>query len=123
MSRDEIRGFLMNSTRTLKVATVRTDGTPHVVPVWFVMDGDDIVFTTPSGSVKARNLRARNRVSICVDDEHPPFGFVSASGLATLRMRPDDLVDWTTRVARRYLGDAEAEAAGRRYAAIDDLLV
>jgi nitroimidazol reductase NimA-like FMN-containing flavoprotein (pyridoxamine 5'-phosphate oxidase superfamily) len=62
MSRDEIRSFLMDSTRTLKVATVRPDGTPHIVPVWFVLDGDDIVFSTPSASVKARNLRASNRV-------------------------------------------------------------
>ncbi|WP_026163739.1 PPOX class F420-dependent oxidoreductase [Kribbella catacumbae] len=123
MSSEEIRAFLTTSPRTLKVATVRTDGTPHVAPVWFVLDGDDIVFSTPSRSVKARNLRANQRVCICVDDEQPPFGFISATGSATLHLRPDDLVHWTTRIARRYLGDQAAPAAGKLYAEIDDLLV
>jgi PPOX class probable F420-dependent enzyme len=123
MTREEVRDFLMTSTRTLKLATVRANGTPHVAPVWFVLDGADIVFTTPSTSLKARNLGANRNVSVCVDDERPPFGFVSATGTATLSPQPGDLVDWTTRIAARYLGDAEAVAAGRRNAQIDDLLV
>jgi PPOX class probable F420-dependent enzyme len=123
MTDGEIRDFLMASTRTLKIATVRPNGVPHVAPVWFVLDGDDIVFTTPSTSVKARNLRANQNVCICVDDEQPPFGFVSATGIATLDVEPADLIGWTTRIAGRYLGEAAAVTAGLRNAQIDDLLV
>lgn len=123
MTSDEVRDFLMASTRTLKVATVRANGTPHVAPVWFVLDGEELVFTTPSTSLKARNLTANQHVSVCVDDEQPPFAFVSASGRATLLPHPDDLIAWTTRIAARYLGTAEAVSAGTRNAQIDDLLV
>lgn len=123
MSHQEVREFLLDSTRTLKVATTRADGSPHVVPVWFVLDGDDIVFSASSASLKVRNLRSRPPLAVCVDDERPPFGFVSASGVATLQERPADLVDWTTQIARRYLGQDQAEAAGKRYAIIDDTLV
>jgi PPOX class probable F420-dependent enzyme len=123
MTREQARDFLLASTRTLKVATVRASGMPHVAPVWFVLDGPDIVFTTPSASLKARNLTANPNVCVCVDDETPPFGFVSATGTATLHSHPADLIDWTTRIAARYLGDAAAAEAGARNAQIDDLLV
>ena len=46
MTRDEWHAFVSAGTRTGKLAVVRKDGTPHVVPVWFVLDGDDFVFTT-----------------------------------------------------------------------------
>src|SRR5258705_232539 len=50
---DEVQRFLAYGTRTAKLATIRADGRPHVVPVWFVLDGDDIVFTTGTTTVKA----------------------------------------------------------------------
>jgi PPOX class probable F420-dependent enzyme len=123
MTRAQARDFLMASTRTLKLATVRANGTPHVAPVWFVLDGEEIVFTTPSTSLKARNLGANQQVCACVDDEHAPFAFVSATGRATLLPQPADLIDWTTLIAARYLGEADAVVAGQRNAQIDDLLV
>ena len=50
ITRDGWRAFVAHGTRTGKLATVRRDGRPHVVPVWFVLDGDDLVFTTGAGS-------------------------------------------------------------------------
>ena len=38
MADDEWRAFLLEGTRTGKLATVRADGTPHVTPIWFVLD-------------------------------------------------------------------------------------
>lgn len=123
MSAEETSAFLLASTRTLKIATVRANGTPHVAPVWFLLDDDEIVFTTPSKSLKARNLSANPHVCVCVDDERPPFGFVSATGVASLHPRPADLLRWTTRIAARYLGDDAAVETGAKNAEIDDLLV
>lgn len=123
LSPAEIDAFLRYGTRTLKVATLRPDGAPHVVPVWFVVDGDDLVFTTSSGSVKARNLRADPRISACVDDHRDGFSYVTVFGVATLIPRPADHLQWTTRIAGRYVGADQAEEAGRRYAEIDDLIV
>jgi nitroimidazol reductase NimA-like FMN-containing flavoprotein (pyridoxamine 5'-phosphate oxidase superfamily) len=36
---------------------VRRDGRPHVVPIWFDLDGETLVFTTGGNSVKAENIR------------------------------------------------------------------
>ena len=48
MGDEERRRFMMEGTRTGKVATVRPDASPHVTPIWFVLDGDDVVLMTGS---------------------------------------------------------------------------
>lgn len=40
MTQEEWRAFVSHSTRTGKLSTVREDGSPHIAPVWFVIDGD-----------------------------------------------------------------------------------
>jgi PPOX class probable F420-dependent enzyme len=121
----QVREFLRQGTRTAKLATVGPDGHPHVVPVWFVLDGEHLVVTTMSGSAKARHLARDPRVAVSVDDERPPFAFVALRGTATLHPKPADLLDWTTRIAHRYTAgsDVDADELARRYAVIDDLIV
>ena len=46
MTQVEWRSFLLTGARTAKLATVRPDSRPHVAPVWFTLDGDDLVFMT-----------------------------------------------------------------------------
>jgi PPOX class probable F420-dependent enzyme len=123
MIEDEAREFLCLGTRTAKLATVARDGRLHVTPVWFVLDGDEIVFTTGRNSVKGRNLLRDDRVALCVDEETPPFAFVSIRGRARAIEHADDLLEWTTRIAARYMGPEQADAYGRRNAAPTELLV
>src|SRR5262249_60657137 len=105
MKQEEWRGFLSSGTRTAKLASRRFDGRPHVTPVWFVLDGDDLVFTTQRDIVKGRNIRNDPRVMLCVDDERPPFAFDSIEGTAgTSELPPGTLVEWTPRIAPRYIG-------------------
>jgi PPOX class probable F420-dependent enzyme len=98
MTNTKWRDFLHADTRTGKLATVRRDGRPHVVPIWFDLDGEEIVFTTGRESVKAKNIRRDPRVCICVDDQTPPFAFVQIEGTATLSDDLDELLYWTTHI-------------------------
>jgi PPOX class probable F420-dependent enzyme len=123
MSPAEARAFLLARPRTAKLATVRADGRPHVAPVWFDLDGDQLLFTTWHASVKAVNLRRDPRVSLCVDDEAPPFAFVIVEGLATLSDDLAELRAWATRIAGRYMGLEQAEAFGQRNGVPGELLV
>ena len=123
MTREQIRAFLTEGTRTGKLATTRKDGRPHVVPVWFVLDGEDVVFTTGAETVKGRNIRRDGRISMLVDDERPPFAFVQLNGTATWEDNPSNMLDWATRIAARYMGEDQAEAFGRRNAVPGELLV
>src|SRR3954451_2574367 len=88
MTEDEWRAFVMDGTRTAKDATMRDDGRPHVVPVWFVLDGTEVVFTTGTTSVKGKALRRDPRACVCVDDQAPPFAFVMIEGTVSVS---DDL--------------------------------
>jgi PPOX class probable F420-dependent enzyme len=123
MTTDECRDFLLHGTRTGKIATVRKDGRPHVVPIWFDLDDKTIVFTTGLDSVKAVNIRRDPRVCICVDDQTPPFAFVRSEGTAVLSDDLDALLYWATRIGGRYMGTELAETYGRRNGVPGELLV
>ena len=123
MTPDEWRQFLHFGTRTAKVATVRANGSPHVAPVWFVLNDNELVFTTGAKSVKGKNL-SRNPHVISVDDERPPFAFVLIDSDAIVKEpSPEELLPWATRIASRYVGSEQAEAFGKRNAVAGELLV
>ena len=119
----EQQAFLLEGTRTGKLATVRKDGRPHVVPIWFVLDGDTLVFTTGEASVKAANMRRDPRVAMCVDDETPPYAYIIIEGTASFSTDSDALLYWATRIAGRYMGEDLAEAYGKRNGVPGELLV
>ncbi|MFF4172235.1 PPOX class F420-dependent oxidoreductase [Streptomyces sp. NPDC001744] len=123
MTEEQWRAFVSAGTRTGKLATVRDDGSPHVVPVWFVLDGDDLVFNTGRGTVKGRNLARDGRVALCVDDDTPPFSFVSLFGRAELSEDTEELRHWATRIGARYMGEERAEEFGERNAVPGELVV
>src|SRR3954470_8466232 len=123
MSEQEWRAFVTDGTRTAKVATARKDGRPHVVPVWFVLDGDDVVFTTAARSVKGQALRRDPYACMCVDDQAAPFSFVMIEGPVELSSDLDELRQVATRIGRRYMGDDRGEEFGMRNATEGELLV
>jgi PPOX class probable F420-dependent enzyme len=131
MSKTEIRRFLKKDTFTGKLATVKKDGSPHVVPIWFVLDyqndkdtSENIYFTTFSGSVKAENIQRDNRISICIDDQTPPFSFVAIYGTAKLYpYKQKEVLKWATRIAQRYVGKKGSKAYGKRNSGEGAILV
>jgi PPOX class probable F420-dependent enzyme len=112
MTAEQIRSFISHGTRTAKVATAMKDGQPHVMPVWFVLDGEQIVFTTGAHSVKGRNLRRDPRIALVVEDDEPPFAFVHIRGSVTIKEDLDDLRRFATVIGCRYMGEARAEEFG-----------
>src|SRR5438128_1398578 len=113
MDAAEARAFLAFGGRTAKVATASRKGRPHVAPVWFIVDGDDLVFITTAASAKGRHLRANPRASVAVDDDSFPYAFVVASGSVTLDDEPSDRLEWATRIASRYVPDRSREFGAR----------
>lgn len=122
MTRDEATRFLSEGTRTGKLATADRAGDPHVAPVWFVVDGADLVFTTRVDSVKGRNLRANPRAALAVDDEEYPYHFVVVRGSVEVAQGAVDLLAWTTRIASRYLPAERVDDFAIRNTVPDELL-
>lgn len=125
ISSEAYRQFLMGKPRTGKLASVRADGRPHVAPIWFVLDGEDVIFTTWHTTVKAANLKFSSLLSLCVDDDTPPYAFVIIEGEAHFQETPDptEMLHWTTAIARRYMGDDLAESYGKRNAVAGEWLI
>lgn len=124
MTPSERREFLTNPVRTATLATVRPDGRPHATPVWIALDDDDtVVFTTGTTSVKGKNILADPRVSLCIDDDRPPFAFVVIEGTATVSTDPGDMLSWATRIGGRYMGADRAVEYGRRNGGSGELLI
>jgi|SRR3989304_6285225 len=55
------------------VATVRPDGRPHLVPVWFVVEGEQWYLCTAPNSVKARNLQANPHAALALENGSDPL--------------------------------------------------
>jgi PPOX class probable F420-dependent enzyme len=125
MSGAQVRIFLAGApAHTAKLATVRDDGRPHVAPVWYEVDDEGtIVFNTGESTVKGRNLRRDPRASLCVDDDRPPFSFVLLEGIVELSDDLDDVREWATRIASRYMGEERAEEYGARNGVAGELVV
>jgi PPOX class probable F420-dependent enzyme len=123
MTPEQVRSFMSHGTRTAKVATVMKDGQPHVMPVWFVLDGEQIVFTTAANTIKGRNLQRDPRIALVVEDDEPPFAFVHVRGRVTIHQDPEELRRFATEIGARYMGEARAEEFGKRNAVPGELLV
>jgi PPOX class probable F420-dependent enzyme len=115
--------FLSAGTRTGMLGFVASDGRPLVTPVWFVVDDGELVFATHRDTPKYRALQRDPRVTICVDDPHPPYSFVQVQGVAAVTDDPADVLDNTTRTGARYMGADRADEFGRRNAVPGELVV
>jgi PPOX class probable F420-dependent enzyme len=130
MSKDELVSFLSQGTFTAKLATVKDDGSPHVVPLWFVLDDEgNIIFGTETSSVKGKNILRDPRVSICVDYQEYPYSFVTIFGEAEsfgrYRESPStedkktideskDFLHWMRKISERYVGSEKADRYAKR---------
>ena len=119
----QVRAFLTEGTRTGKLSFLSPSGRPLVTPVWFVLEGDTLVFNTGQDTAKGRALARDPRVSLCVDLEQPPYAFVQVQGEAELSDDLDQLVRTATAIAARYMGPERAEEFGKRNGVPGELVV
>ncbi|MFB8276208.1 PPOX class F420-dependent oxidoreductase [Nocardia colli] len=102
MTDTEWRSFVTAGTRLAHVALTRADGRPHVTPICFVLDGDELAFALSPGSVKGKSLARDPRIAVCVSDEQQPYGFVTIEGHARISAEPARIERVATRIAARY---------------------
>lgn len=117
------REFVTAGTKTGKLAVTRLDGSPHVTPIWFLLDGDDIVLTTHQDGIKGKALRRDPRAALSVDDQQPPYSFVVIEGHVTISEDLDEVRRWSAALGGRYMGAERAEEFGARNGVPGELLV
>lgn len=96
----------------MRLATASAAGEPHVVPVWYELDGDTVRVGTHSRTVKAKNVGATGRAAFCVDVgvRSPGIRAVAGSGRASLVREPARVREAARRIMARYI-DADSASA------------
>ena len=85
------------------MVTLRADGSPHAIPVWYeYRDGEFIVFTS-STFVRVKNVRRDSRAAITVSNHEEPYMYVSAEGPVVITS--EGVAETGLSIARRYMGD------------------
>jgi PPOX class probable F420-dependent enzyme len=99
------------------LSSVSESGAPHLVPTWFVWDGEAIVIVSRPAAVKVRNLRANPRAMLAVGDAEADFdvGLLEARAVLSPEPTPPGLpAGFTAKYAARIdeLGLTPAQFAG-----------
>lgn len=114
MTRTEREAFLAE-TRVAVVSIVDPGNGPLTVPVWYAYEPGGVVrIVTETRSRKAALLRAAGRMGLCVQDETPPYRYVSIEG--PVRFADVDFARDVEALAIRYLGPD----MGRQYLAMTE---
>ena len=123
MTPEETTAFLLTGTRTGKLAWVSQTGAPHVAPIWFILDGDDVIFNTHEDSGKAKALAREGRASLVVDLEEPPYAFVKIDATVSFEDDLDRVKAVATEIGGRYMGADRAQEFGARNGVPGELMV
>jgi PPOX class probable F420-dependent enzyme len=88
------------------LATVGAKGIPYQVLVWYILQADEIVISTPAASYKVGNIRSQPYVSLSIS-EGPRF--ITVRGRATIDDNSPNRLEVYHQIATRYLGAEGAE--------------
>ena len=83
-----------NSKALLYLATLMPDGSPQVTPVWFSADDEYILINTNQGRVKDKNMKARPKVAMTIQDPNDPYRYLGIRG---------EVVDYRTEGADEHI--------------------
>ena len=101
----QVADFLSEGPRLGRLATTGKDAEPHVVPIWFRVDGKNIHIHSMKESGKVANILDNPRFSLVVDKDVPPYKGVTIRGSAAI-LSGDDF-DWKPMIgelAAAYMG-------------------
>lgn len=105
----EERAKFLNEHRLCVVGYEREDGPPSLSPVYYVMDGDDLLISTTASRAKAKAVRRNPQVSVCVLGEAMPFPYLTLYGEA--RIEEGDAAGVMMRIGERMSGNPVPESA------------
>jgi PPOX class probable F420-dependent enzyme len=100
---DERSRELLEAKNFCHVATIDTDGTPHVAVVWVDLNGSDVLLNSAEGRDWPDNLRRDPRVTLTVVNHDDPYEYVSIDG-RVVEMTHDGARDHIDKLSQKYFG-------------------
>ncbi len=111
MTEEEMWAFI-EERKSLQVATLNRDGTPHLTTLWFAIVDGALVFETFTKSQKVKNLQRDPRIAVLLEDgtEYAELRGVSINAKAEVHSDPDKVHGLAKQVMIRNNPDVPAEA-------------
>lgn len=103
---------LLEEALFARLATINQDGTIQITPVFYKYHGDEIWIATQDPSLKIRNIKRNNKVSVLVDIADVPFRAALIYGTAKLDY--DDVINKRISIFQRTRSREEAETYARK---------
>jgi general stress protein 26 len=109
MTEDEVRDFLTKSTKNVHISTLDEKGEPNIHPAWYYFDSgnDKIYIESGRDSKKTRNLRKKNIIYYCIDDDRIPYKGVRGKGTVRISEDADNNLPIIKKIVIKYLGSIE----------------
>lgn len=120
LSQQEIESYLAEP-HVAHLVTVRPDGRPHVVPVWFLWEGSHALIITGGTSVKVRNIRRSPAVSLSIATDRRPLQYVVLEGAG--KVTKEDLARVVERICVRYDGPVRGAAYAQELLATGNMVL
>lgn len=112
LTSDDVAALFDEPGHLARIATVDADGMPRVVPLWFIVEQRQLLFTPREPAAIWQNLRRDPRVGISIDEEAHPWRKVTVQGHVEVVHQPGHDAVWRDlyrRIARRYVPERAAD--------------
>lgn len=100
---DPVAASLLGGPNLARLAYIARDGRPRVVPIWFMLDGADVLMVTGPRAEKVRSLQANRDVALTIDSGEPPYKVLLIQGAAALET-VEGMAPEYRGLVERYLG-------------------
>jgi len=103
--------FLTDKKLNLLLGTVGKNSDPFIHPVWFLYENEKLYVETSKTSKKVQNIRYKNMVYFCIDDENLPYRGVRGKALVKISTDVEDNIPIAERIMVKYTGNLENKVA------------
>ncbi|MGH2372275.1 MAG: PPOX class F420-dependent oxidoreductase [bacterium] len=110
---DERTRAFLSEPNVAVLATVSRKGRLQATPIWFMMDGDQIIVNTSRGRLKLKNLEAHPHLALTVVDPKNMYRYVQVQG-KVVRFDPESGARDIDRLSKRYRGESYSYQSGGR---------
>ncbi len=110
MDEDEVRSFVA-AQMVMQCATIGPQGRPHMVPLWYVQDEEQLIGWTYAKSQKAKNLERDARATVGIEDgvQYDQLRGVTFECDVELEREPERIEGYGLRLFERYAGGLTPE--------------
>ncbi len=114
---DDAARTLLDKPLIARLSVIDSDGYPHTVPVWFMRDGEEIVFISVRSTRKVAFAEANPKGAVTIGGAPGDGGGYLIKGDIAIEPDPDDA--WVRRLCHHYEEPEQAERDVADWADLD----